>query len=59
MRPANPEALKDFWLGRFLRLVLTHRPGLRFRLDYTLIDTLYAKHADPIAAARIYLQQST
>lgn len=56
MRQPNPEAAKSFWLARFLRLVLTHKPQLRFRLDHTRIDGLYATQPDPVIAARMYLE---
>lgn len=56
MRQPNPEAAKSFWLARFLRLVLTHKPQLRFRLDHTRIDGLYATQPDPVTAARMYLE---
>lgn len=59
MRHPTPDSDKSFWLARFLRLVLTHRPGLRFRLDYTRIDSLYATCPDPIQAAQDYLKRSS
>ena len=58
MRTASPESRKAFWLARFLRLVLTHRPQLRFRLDHTRIDQLYASCPDAILAARTYLGET-
>lgn len=57
MRQPNPEAAKSFWLARFLRLVLTHQPKLRFGLDHTRIDCLYATQPDPVTAARMYLEK--
>lgn len=53
----DPEAHHDMWLTRFLRLVLTHRPALRFRLDHTRIDELYKACPDPVDAGCQYLRE--
>lgn len=51
----NPEAHQDIWLTRFLRLVLTHRPALRFKLDHNRIRELYEVCPDPAEAGHRYL----
>jgi hypothetical protein len=56
VRTPNPQFAKSFWLARFLRVVLTKSPNLRFRLDHTRIDSLYATQPDPVVAARVYLE---
>lgn len=55
MRNTNPQDAKDFWLNRFLRVVLVRRPALRWKLDYDRIDSLYLTCPDPIVAAHRYL----
>ena len=55
-RVIDPSFAKSFWLARFLRVVLTKSPNLRFRLDHTRIDSLYATQPDPVVAARVYLE---
>jgi len=56
MRKPNPKAHQDIWMTRFLRVVLVRQPALRWKLDYTRIDTLYQACPDPVTAAQTYLK---
>lgn len=57
MRPESQTVNRDFWLARFLRVVLTRRPALRRGLDYASINRLYETRLDAVEAAHEYLRK--
>ena len=55
MRKPNPEQEYAFWHDRFMRIVLTKKPILRWSLDEARVRALFHRSLAPVEASAEYL----
>ena len=56
MRKPDPQSAKRLWEDAFLRILLTKRPELRWRVNTAFTDALYETGFDPARAVSRYLE---